>query len=256
MKGSLEIITVCFNDLNNLKETYRTLSQQSNLEFKWKVIDGASVDGTLDFLKKIKPKFNFSFISEKDSGIYNAMNKGITQTSSEFLWFLNSGDTCFSDSVTEKIKKATIQSDAYLHLFPVKVDAGQSSFVTSTKIGKRELLFNMPVCHQGIIYNKKVFTETGLFADQDFKIAADHDHLCRCYKTLKDQFQTHQEVIANYKGGGVSEANALKTLKELKKSNAKNFDQSWPTYCQPIYIKKLISAARHDLLKAINVKAN
>ena len=88
------IITVVRNDLNGIKETYKSITNQSNNNYEWIVVDGNSTDGTKDFLINLNCNF-LIFISEPDKGIYDAMNKGIVLSKNNYIIFLNAGDIFF-----------------------------------------------------------------------------------------------------------------------------------------------------------------
>lgn len=93
MNMKLSIITVCYNNLRGLERTYRSVMEQTvRKDFEWIVVDGASTDGTSEFLQEHCSEINH-YVSESDTGIFNAMNKGIRMASGEYLFFLNSGDT-------------------------------------------------------------------------------------------------------------------------------------------------------------------
>jgi glycosyltransferase involved in cell wall biosynthesis len=96
MKPAVSIITVCRNALPGLQRTRDSVRQQSCRDFEWIIIDGDSTDGTREFLEKIAPETDH-VVSEPDSGIYDAMNKGLQIATGERVWFMNAGDT-FYDS--------------------------------------------------------------------------------------------------------------------------------------------------------------
>lgn len=88
----LSIITICFNNLEGLKRTYLSVVKQTvRKDFEWIVIDGASTDGTTKWLQEHNSDINL-WVSEADSGIFNAMNKGIRMAKGEYLLFMNAGD--------------------------------------------------------------------------------------------------------------------------------------------------------------------
>ena len=91
----LSIVTINYNNLKGLKNTVKSVQSQNFRQFEHIIIDGGSSDGSYEFIIRNKELFNF-FISEKDSGIYNAMNKGIQYCSGDYIVFLNSGDVFFS----------------------------------------------------------------------------------------------------------------------------------------------------------------
>lgn len=104
----LTIITINRNNANGLRQTIKSVFGQSHTNFEYIVIDGASTDGSVDVITEYAEKFGnrINWVSEKDSGIYNAMNKGIRMASGEYVQFLNSGDCLASPDVTERMLKA------------------------------------------------------------------------------------------------------------------------------------------------------
>lgn len=88
----LSVITICYNNLIGLERTYQSVvNQTARKEFEWIVLDGASTDGTYNWLREHDREIDI-WISEPDSGIYNAMNKGIRRASGDYCLFINSGD--------------------------------------------------------------------------------------------------------------------------------------------------------------------
>jgi len=96
------IITICKDNLSELKKTHISISQQTSEDYEWIVIDGDSSDGTREWLKNIKTA---NWISEPDNGIYDAMNKGISFAKGKYLIFMNSGDCFDNNSVLSQCQK-------------------------------------------------------------------------------------------------------------------------------------------------------
>lgn len=93
----ITIITVSYNDINNLKKTVASISGQLIDDIEYLIIDGGSEDGTKKYLHELDSKV--IWISEPDTGIYNAMNKGIRAASGEWIWFVNAGDCLIKGSI-------------------------------------------------------------------------------------------------------------------------------------------------------------
>lgn len=97
----LSVVTVAFRNYEGVVKTWRSLrnlARDPGLSFEWIVVDGGSEDGTREFLQKRHGEFNLRFISEKDHGIYDAMNKGIALAQGRYTLFLNSGDAFHDDA--------------------------------------------------------------------------------------------------------------------------------------------------------------
>ena len=103
----LSIITINRNNAAGLEKTLQSVTDQTFKEFEYIVVDGASTDGSVEVIKKYESKFaHLKWISEPDTGIYNAMNKGICMASGDYIQILNSADCLASGDVTEKMLSA------------------------------------------------------------------------------------------------------------------------------------------------------
>ena len=96
------IITINYNDKIGLQKTIESVLSQSRELFEYIVVDGASSDGSLDVIKMYSSSLNY-WVSEKDAGIYNAMNKGIAKATGDYCIFMNSGDVFYDDKVIESV---------------------------------------------------------------------------------------------------------------------------------------------------------
>ena len=106
----LSIITINYNDKNGLEKTIKSVISQSFKDFQYIVIDGGSDDGSKDVIETYKKDLDVA-ISEKDSGIYNAMNKGASYAKGEYLLFLNSGDELYDDTVLSQVFSNQLSTD-------------------------------------------------------------------------------------------------------------------------------------------------
>lgn len=94
----ISIITINYNNASGLEKTIRSVVEQTYNEYEYIIIDGASSDKSKEVIQEYQRYIDF-WCSEKDSGIYNAMNKGIQKASGEYLLFLNSGDVLNNSAV-------------------------------------------------------------------------------------------------------------------------------------------------------------
>lgn len=163
----LSIITVNYNDKLNLEKTINSVKKQtlkSNIDFEYIVIDGLSTDGSMDLIKSNNLISKYS--SEKDKGIYDAMNKGIKLAKGEFLTFLNAGDFYLNEKILEKI---FIQQDILkydLIYGPVVVQRKKGKKISYPKnFTKFNLYFwgTRTVCHQAMFVKKNL---VGKYSDE------------------------------------------------------------------------------------------
>ena len=99
----LTIITINYNNSKGLLKTFESIKNQTWLDFEYIVIDGGSTDGGKELIENNK-QINY-WVSEKDSGVYNAMNKGIRAATGDYIIFMNSGDFFYDNDVLEKVAK-------------------------------------------------------------------------------------------------------------------------------------------------------
>ena len=109
----LSIITINRNNATGLEKTMRSVATQTFKEFEYIVVDGASTDGSVDVIKRLEPELkHLKWVSEPDSGIYNAMNKGMRMASCEYFQILNSADCLASEDVIERMLSA-LENSSY-----------------------------------------------------------------------------------------------------------------------------------------------
>lgn len=176
----LSIVTVNLNNAEGLKKTAESISVQSCRDFEWIVIDGGSKDGSVEVLADFQDIITF-MVSEKDTGIYNAMNKGVRNAKGEYLLFLNSGDCLAGNDVIGKVlhngldadivygdsynilngeivKKETFDDKLSFYFLKRFSLQHQSSFI------RRSLLIDRPYDEKyRIVSDKKFFLEMALY---------------------------------------------------------------------------------------------
>lgn len=206
---SLSFITVCFNDFENLKVTVENVLElidcDFDLEIEYFVIDGKSTDGTLAYLKSICGRIHW--ISEKDSGISDAFNKGIKMVDSGYIWLLNAGDTinkeCFA-------RFASFLNGSSCGLFFC------DGFVEGKYAQSRpeKISEGMYVLHPGMVASKEVYDIVGMY-NEKFKIAMDFDWLIRALVVYKVGWKTFGEPTVIIDKWGLSREAWLRGWCEL-----------------------------------------
>ena len=106
----LSVITINYNNRDGLRQTIESVVGQTYRDFEYIIIDGGSTDGSVDVIKEYADKIDY-WVSEKDKGIYNAMNKGVAVALGEYCLFLNSGDTLCHPDVLAQVQKAGTDAD-------------------------------------------------------------------------------------------------------------------------------------------------
>lgn len=182
MKVSL--ITVTYNSDKTLRDTINSVLAQTYEDIEYIVVDGLSKDKTVDIIREYEPQFagRMKWISEKDSGLYDAMNKGIRMATGDVVGILNSDDFFTSNDVIEKVVAGfTKDTDAvYGDIHFVNPDNLQRCVrYYSSKIFKRSLMkMGFIPAHPSFYCRKECFEKFGYYKT-DYKIAADFDLLLR-----------------------------------------------------------------------------
>lgn len=208
----VSVITICLNEQESLRETCESICCQISNEFEWIVIDGGSTDGSLEIFEKYRERIAV-FISEKDSGVYDAMNKGIGQASGDYFVFLNAGDCFFREDIIKLIKEAP----------RVDLIVGDLACIDAngeTKIKKfqeplpRNFLRHNMLPHQATFFNSRLFKKFGLY-DTSYRIAGDYEYYCRLIRegiTIK-----HIPVVfSSFNLGGISSTERSRTLRKIE----------------------------------------
>ncbi|MET0572218.1 MAG: glycosyltransferase family 2 protein [Pedobacter agri] len=197
------IIIPTYNSSHSINDCFKSVLNQSYNNYEILVIDGLSTDCT----SKIVQSYNdakISFMSSKDNGIYDAMNKGIAVASGDYLLFLGSDDTLYNNQVLQKIANKISATNAKVIYGNVKMQGDSELVKNGTIYGnefdlKRLLVHNIP--HQAIFYHKSVFKELGIY-NLKYKILADHDFNLRAIS--KFTFHYDDLTVANFAVGGSS----------------------------------------------------
>ncbi|WP_026839469.1 glycosyltransferase family 2 protein [Gillisia sp. JM1] len=189
-KPLLSIITINYNDLEGLKGTLLGVSHQTWKEFEYIVIDGGSTDGSKEFIESQNDKIDI-WVSEEDSGIYNAMNKGINAASGEYLLFLNSGDFLNNNNVLSQVAEKLIDGfDIFygdVQLRDNKKSEKKDVLVYPEKL-KFSFFCNSTIIHQAAFIKKTLFDEV-FYYNEELKFVSDWEFficaICKYNATYK-----------------------------------------------------------------------
>lgn len=166
------IITVCYNASATIRETIASVLGQTYQELEYIVVDGKSSDGTVGILQSFDDK-RFQFISEKDSGVYNAMNKGLKKATGDYLIFLGADDTFYDKDVLKRVA--------------AKITSCEDVVYGDVMLKTRQRLYNgafsrwtwghRNISHQCIFYPRSVYTR--YLYDEKYRSVADWDYNLR-----------------------------------------------------------------------------
>ncbi|NLF82735.1 MAG: glycosyltransferase [Candidatus Gastranaerophilales bacterium] len=249
----ISIITVCKNAEKTIENTILSVLNQTYKNIELIIIDGVSTDGTLDIINKYKDKISY-FISEPDTGVYNAMNKGIKAATGNILYFLNANDSLYDNYVLENVvtyfqkdKNLDVLYGNIQYVDKNQVDVGIFKY---NDFCQKLTFIDRNICHQAIFYNSRTFKKYGLY-DETYRVYADYEYNVRLFVKHKIKTKYIDMFIARFEAGGLSYSYNKEILKEefqliydkyFKDNKLHQIDRFFMKYFGSIYkrIKRLL----------------
>lgn len=242
MKNPLiSVVTPCLNSERTIERTLSSIYNQTFNDYEYIVVDGASSDGTLDILDKYVKLFNgkMRYISEPDSGLYNAFNKCIKLANGEFIWIVNSDDYVQKDALkifsNEIIKTDSKILCGRMNIIHSNGNVETTELYSMADYHKAKTLMMMGTPHPATIVHRSIYKIYGGF-DERFYISADLDWFQRI---ARNNVSVHyfNKIVTNFVQGGISTAKGNVEKKKhdrklLFKKHAKNKSQYYWWFIQ------------------------
>lgn len=203
----ISIITVCYNSEKTIQDTIESVYAQNYPNLEHIIIDGGSEDNTMSIVKRNTKKIT-KIISEPDRGTYDAMNKGIQQSTGHVIGFLNSDDVYIDSSALTKLvnlmtieKTDTVFSDlVYVH--PTKLNRIKRYF-DSGKFSRKRLRFGWMPAHPTLLVKREMYEKCGLYSLK-YKIASDFEMVARLFHSYRASYSYYPAPLIKMRLGGVS----------------------------------------------------
>ncbi|MFD0751512.1 glycosyltransferase family 2 protein [Mucilaginibacter calamicampi] len=198
----ISIIIVTYNAASTLQACLDSIYRQKYAAIEIVVIDGESTDGTIDIIKQNAGSLGY-WVSEKDAGIYDAMNKGLKHATGQWIYFLGADDILFdgfSDLAIELKDKKLIYYSRVMTLGGPTIPANAYDFA---KYG---------LCHQAMIYPREVFE--GREFDTRYPISADYAFNMALFNSGQFRFVFKDHLVANFNQTGVSSTSIDKVFEQ------------------------------------------
>ncbi|WP_299522921.1 glycosyltransferase family 2 protein [Winogradskyella sp.] len=243
----VSIITINFNNLEGLKQTIASVKEQTYQHIEYIVIDGLSDDGSKALLEKESEHFNY-WVSEKDKGVFNAMNKGIKRATGDFLLFLNSGDIfTSSDALASYIAHPKCNGDIVYGDYKFK-DGGKVYPDTLTP----EFFMRSSLPHQSTLIKKSVFETVG-FYDESYAIIGDREHFLRAFLNNTFKFSHVPIALALFDLTGLSNKSDFKSQKqqEDKRMFKQHFGMFYEDYLEFFKLKRQLYITEGKTVKGM-----
>lgn len=207
------VITINYNNKSGLRRTIESVIGQTFREFEFVVIDGDSNDGSVDIIKEYENHITY-WVSEKDRGIYHAMNKGVQVANGDYCIFINSGDCFYSNMVLEKIYKYITETDILVG--KVAIDE-KGNVISPPPVGELTLyhLFSGAIPHQGAFIRTELLRKYPY--DENLKISSDWKFFVQSMIFDNCSVRFINEYIARYDLNGISSTNPERMREEKEK---------------------------------------
>lgn len=207
----LSIITVNYNNAGGLARTLKSVSVQTFRDFEYIIIDGGSTDGSVDLIKQFGPIVDY-WVSEKDKGVYDAMNKGIERAKGTYCYFLNSGDYLWKDNVLEKVFEIQNGEDI---LYGNMIHGGLDTEEKGASSISFYDFYTGSIYHQAAFIRRELFTQVGLY-NENLKVVADWEFFLKAIFIHKCRIRYVDLPIALYETGGLSFRDPEGNLRDRK----------------------------------------
>jgi len=227
MKNSLpkiSIITVVFNSKENFIKTLESIRNLNYDNLEYIVIDGGSTDGTLELINSNRNIIS-DFISEKDKGLYDAMNKGMQIATGDYIWFINAGDMPYDNDILSKIFEKEIYADFYYGDTEMIDDSGKNYGKRTLKVPPDVLSWKcfingMVVSHQSMIIKRNLAVNYNI----NYRFVADIDWAIRVLQKTEKIVNT-KLILSKFLIGGYSRQYTIPSLKERFKMLCTHFNR-------------------------------
>ncbi|NQX40828.1 Glycosyl transferase family 2 [Pedobacter steynii] len=204
-KPKISIITIVLNGAKTIEQTINSVIGQTAGDIEYIIIDGGSTDETIEIIKKYAKHIDV-FVSEPDTGIGNAFNKGVLAASGEIIGIINADDWYEETAVADVI-------DIYGKYPYYDVYYGKCNFITlvgtpnikGSENGHLLLLDSMNMAHPSTFVKRDAYLKYGLF-NEDYRIAMDYEWLLRAYVNGAI-FRSVDALLAHHRPGGISQVN-------------------------------------------------
>jgi glycosyltransferase involved in cell wall biosynthesis len=198
----LTVITINYNNANGLKKTMDSVFCQNCREFEYVVIDGGSTDGSRELIESMQDKINY-WVSEKDQGIYNAMNKGIMKSNGKYLLFLNSGDSLIEKNVLKKALRYVADEDIVYGNGQVRLSDGKVTSVKIPSILSMKYFMNSSLFHPSTFIKRDLFQQHGLYNESN-KVVSDWEFFILAIIVNNAVIRRFDFSLAEIEDGGIS----------------------------------------------------
>jgi glycosyltransferase involved in cell wall biosynthesis len=205
------IITINYNNSEGLRQTIDSVVSQTYHEYEYIIIDGGSTDGSVNIIKSFSDHIDY-WVSEKDRGIYHAMNKGVAQAHGDYCIFMNSGDLFYNNSVLKLVEESKIRDDIVVG--KVVINSKDKLISPPPTSGELTLyhLYSGAIPHQGTFIKTELLRKYPY--DENLKISSDWKFFVQVLIIDNRSIHYIDSYVARYDTDGISASNPVLMRKE------------------------------------------
>ena len=212
----ISVVTICLNSENSIEQTIKSVVDQTYSNIDYIMVDGGSTDGTLSIIQKYSHRIS-KLISEPDSGIYNAMNKGVNIATGDYILFLNSDDYLLDNTIFEDVSKILnarpcidfLYGNIQFRHHPIATKSTDTKKISSQTVTIQdrqdvlELLITSSLPHPASFARRSLFEKIGLF-DEDYRIVSDFKWIVEMASDSNNTIAYYDRFISSFYMGGAS----------------------------------------------------
>ncbi len=220
--NQISVTTVSLNAGKDIESTINSILNQSFTDYEYLIIDGGSVDATIEIAKRYTKNFlekgiSYRIISEKDEGIYDAMNKAAKYANGEWIIYINAGDALFDSTVLERLSSEIADDLDVIYGDAVLLDHNKYKLLKAKSL--EFFKYSNPICHQASLTKTDIVREYSF--RKEYEIAADFDSFLRVYLSNANAFKKLNYTFSIFLLGGISK-DVFKREKEFNFSRKRN----------------------------------
>lgn len=222
----ISIITVCYNSGKTIEDTFKSVQSQSYKNIEYIVIDGGSKDNTLDLINQYKDIIDYT-VSEKDKGLYDAINKGIEKSTGDYVGIINSDDIFFSKDTIKSVVEYLSENNGIDAIIGDIVQHKNNKIIrkySSKKWNPEKLKIGFMPPHPSIFIKRELFNKFGYYS-LGYKIGADYELIIRYFLKYKISYKYSGITTTSMSIGGAS-SSGIKSYNIITKEVNKAFSQN------------------------------
>ncbi len=232
----LTVATVCFNAEKTIEATVKSVLRQTYRDIEYLIIDGKSTDRTLELLRPYQADDRLRVVSEKDNGLYDAMNKAARLCRGEYILYMNSGDLFADEGVLTDVVPYLDADIVYGDVVRIRRDGRHLEKYNKKHAVMRLLLMGRMICHQSM------FTRTTLMRayrfNEQYTITADYDFVMRAQKNRRSMRYVDRTIAVVDNVEGIS--SQIKNNDMMRRQDDQSLKENFPVWYYSIKLPKAI----------------